>query len=214
MVTFHVSRRAVFLVVLGILLAIPAGSWASHRFTDVPDTNIFHDDISWLADAGVTRGCNPPDNDEFCPDDFVTRQQLAAFLRRLSTSSVVDAGTLDGFDSSDFLGVADNSTMGYVWACEPFEASYDPADSCTYARNSSGGSISIARESPGRYSVTFAGLGRDEAGGHAQVSAYGTNPRHCQVVRWDLTADVTVQVVCFDSAGVEADAPFDLLFVW
>jgi hypothetical protein len=35
-----------------------------------------------LANAGVTRGCNPPDNDRFCPEEVVTRQQLAAFLRR------------------------------------------------------------------------------------------------------------------------------------
>jgi hypothetical protein len=35
-----------------------------------------------LATAGVTRGCNPPANDLFCPEDPVTRGQLAAFLRR------------------------------------------------------------------------------------------------------------------------------------
>jgi len=32
--------------------------------------------------AGITKGCNPPTNDKFCPKDNVTREQMAAFLRR------------------------------------------------------------------------------------------------------------------------------------
>ena len=46
------------------------------------DGSIFEHAIDKLATAGVTRGCNPPDNDRFCPDDVVTRGQMAAFLRR------------------------------------------------------------------------------------------------------------------------------------
>jgi hypothetical protein len=56
----------------------------SHRFSDVPNTNTFHADITWLADMGITRGCNPPANTEFCPKDPVTREQMAAFMRRLA----------------------------------------------------------------------------------------------------------------------------------
>jgi hypothetical protein len=44
--------------------------------------SIFERDIDVLATAGVTRGCNPPLNDSFCPKDFVTRAQMAAFLKR------------------------------------------------------------------------------------------------------------------------------------
>lgn len=58
-------------------------------------SNIFHDDIAWLADADVTRGCNPPANTEFCPSDEVTREQMAAFMRRLAENRV-DAGRLQG----------------------------------------------------------------------------------------------------------------------
>ncbi|MDJ0925139.1 MAG: M64 family metallopeptidase [Acidimicrobiia bacterium] len=42
----------------------------------------FEDDINRLGTAGVTRGCNPPINDRYCPDNTVTRGQMAAFLRR------------------------------------------------------------------------------------------------------------------------------------
>lgn len=67
------------------LLAVPTvAALGGHRFTDVPGNHVFHDDISWLADMGITRGCNPPTNSEFCPDDPVTRGQMAAFLKRFS----------------------------------------------------------------------------------------------------------------------------------
>ena len=50
-------------------------------FTD-DDTSIFEADIDRLATAGVTTGCNPPANTKFCPDNSVTRGQMAAFLHR------------------------------------------------------------------------------------------------------------------------------------
>jgi hypothetical protein len=50
-------------------------------FTD-DDGSIFESAIDRLKTAGVTLGCNPPVNDHFCPDNFVTREQMAAFLRR------------------------------------------------------------------------------------------------------------------------------------
>jgi len=46
------------------------------------DGSIFEADIEWLGATGVTKGCNPPANDSFCPDSQVTRAQMAAFLYR------------------------------------------------------------------------------------------------------------------------------------
>ena len=51
-------------------------------FGDVPVGHTFYSAIEWLAAEGVTKGCNPPDNDLFCPDASVTRGQMAAFLHR------------------------------------------------------------------------------------------------------------------------------------
>ena len=56
------------------------------------DDNVFAADIQWLADSGVTKGCNPPTNDLFCPGSIVTREQMAAFLARL-WRLVDDGGT-------------------------------------------------------------------------------------------------------------------------
>ena len=44
--------------------------------------SVFEGDINAVAAAGITRGCNPPTNDRFCPDTNVTREQMAAFLSR------------------------------------------------------------------------------------------------------------------------------------
>ncbi len=54
---------------------------ADNRFTD-DDGSIFETDIEALAAAGVTLGCNPPANTEFCPTDPVYRDQMASFLGR------------------------------------------------------------------------------------------------------------------------------------
>jgi uncharacterized protein YkwD len=50
-------------------------------FRDVSDS-VFADSIERIASADITLGCNPPDNDRFCPDNYVTRAQMAAFITR------------------------------------------------------------------------------------------------------------------------------------
>jgi hypothetical protein len=51
---------------------------AAHLFTDVPNGG-FHNDISRIAGAGITAGCTPT---TYCPNETVTRGQMAAFLNR------------------------------------------------------------------------------------------------------------------------------------
>lgn len=87
------KRSIAFIAAMVIAVAVPLGVAATDAFTDVPDSNVHHDDIKWLKDAGVTLGCNPPTNTEFCPGDPVLRQQMASFMRRLAENQVVDAAT-------------------------------------------------------------------------------------------------------------------------
>lgn len=54
---------------------------AGDLFTD-DNGSVFESDIDRLATAGVTKGCNPPDNTRFCPESPVTREQMASFLAR------------------------------------------------------------------------------------------------------------------------------------
>jgi hypothetical protein len=53
----------------------------SQRFTDVPPPNIFYNFIDRLAVLQITLGCTP-DHLMYCPNDAVTRAQMAAFLVR------------------------------------------------------------------------------------------------------------------------------------
>jgi N-acetylmuramoyl-L-alanine amidase/S-layer homology domain len=60
--------------------ALPAGP---NAFTD-DDGSSFEAQINSLAAAGITSGCSASGT-EFCPDKFVTRAQMATFLRRALT---------------------------------------------------------------------------------------------------------------------------------
>ena len=55
-----------------------AKAWLSD-FADVPAGHLFHDAVERLFRNGVTAGCGPG---RFCPDDKVTRAQMALFLMR------------------------------------------------------------------------------------------------------------------------------------
>ncbi len=53
-------------------------------FTDVPQANIFHDDVETVFRAGITAGCGAG---AFCVADAVTRAQMAVFLLKAEHGS-------------------------------------------------------------------------------------------------------------------------------
>jgi hypothetical protein len=99
----------------------PGGDACADKFDDVDDSNTFVDDICWLADEGITRGCNPPANTEFCPKDPVTRGQMGAFLVR--ALGYTDNGGGDLFiddNGNTFEGDIDRlGTAGVTRGCNP-----------------------------------------------------------------------------------------------
>jgi hypothetical protein len=63
---------------------------------DDTDGHMFEAAIGWLAGHGITQGCNPPSNSNYCPDRRVTRGEMSAlFKRALDTRIVVDPSTVD-----------------------------------------------------------------------------------------------------------------------
>jgi hypothetical protein len=54
---------------------------ANDHFID-DEGHMFEEAINRLAESGITRGCNPPENDRFCPDREMTRGEMAAMLVR------------------------------------------------------------------------------------------------------------------------------------
>jgi LmbE family N-acetylglucosaminyl deacetylase len=96
---------------------------ATAAFSAIGDIagSTFSADIIWLADEGITKGCNPPANDMFCPNAFVTRGQMAAFLARFLGLTVVDPGvgfvdTGASVFEADILKLA---TAGITKGCNP-----------------------------------------------------------------------------------------------
>jgi hypothetical protein len=92
---------------------------ANDLFTDDLGS-VFERDIEAVAAAGITTGCNPPDNDRFCPDDTVTRGQMAAFLARALGLGDVPTSKFVDDDSSvferDIERIAD---AGITVGCNP-----------------------------------------------------------------------------------------------
>ena len=62
-------------------LDFPAPSVATNTFDD-DDGSIFESEIETIYARGITTGCTET---SFCPSDFVTREQMAAFLTRALT---------------------------------------------------------------------------------------------------------------------------------
>jgi uncharacterized protein YkwD len=89
---------------------------------DFDDDNgsVFERDIERIAAAGITQGCNPPANTRFCPDQFVTRGQMAAFLTRglaLNSASYIDF--LDDDNSPFESSIEQLAASGITLGCNP-----------------------------------------------------------------------------------------------
>ncbi|MGQ0848290.1 MAG: S-layer homology domain-containing protein [Actinomycetota bacterium] len=75
---------------------IVTGDTVAERFVD-DDGNIHEASIEAIADRGITRGCNPPLVDHFCPAQDVSRAEMAAFL--ITAIGETPAPTFEGLFS-------------------------------------------------------------------------------------------------------------------
>ena len=85
------------------------------------DGHLFENDIEWLAAEGITKGCNPPTNNKFCPNDIVTRGEMAVFLVRAMDYTDNGGGNLFTDDDGKFYeGAANrNAAAGITVGCAP-----------------------------------------------------------------------------------------------
>jgi hypothetical protein len=107
-------KRLLILIATAALavMAIPTVvSAAGGSFVD-DDTSLFEPDIEWMATANVTKGCNPPVNDLYCPTDNVTRGQMAAFMRRFAQYLGAEDGVVASADYATTAGSA--TSAGYA----------------------------------------------------------------------------------------------------
>ena len=98
-----VKAKVALVVLAVVLVAAPSAALAIHNFDDVPDSHTFHNDIQWMLENGITAGCG---GSNYCPDSYVTRGQMAAFMKRLASKGI---GGADGSDGADGAAGADGS---------------------------------------------------------------------------------------------------------
>ncbi len=130
-------RRALAAVsVTALLVAMPMLVSASHQFSDVPTSNTFHASIANLYGARLTGGCS---TGKFCPNDGVTRGQMAAFLNRSLGRAIGAAGVGEDDWAELADGPAGSVTLktgggtggtGYVWVTGSFTAWTDEGGIC------------------------------------------------------------------------------------
>ncbi len=127
--------RRVLLLLTASLLTITtiATATAASSFADVPDTNVFSSDIEWMANEGITRGCNG-EGTLFCPTDNVTREQMAAFLvRALNLTDDGGGNTFTDDNNSIFENdIAKLAAAGITKGCNPPDnTNFCPTDNVT-----------------------------------------------------------------------------------
>ena len=105
--------RGQMAVFIEAFLGHPANT-CSGRFTDVPASNPFCGFIERMADEGITSGCG---NGRFCPNDPVTRGQMAVFIEAaLGNPANPCMGRFTDVPSGSFCGfierMADDGVTG------------------------------------------------------------------------------------------------------
>jgi hypothetical protein len=102
-----------FALPLGVALSLLSTSAIAQfcdGFTDVLASNPFCPDVTWLKTFGVTKGCAPS---QFCPNENVTRLQMAAFMHRLGNNpAFVNGG--NAFGTGAVLGTTDNNPVSVI----------------------------------------------------------------------------------------------------
>lgn len=115
-----------------IYFDVQFGDLVPPPFSDVSGS-VHYADIVYIADLGITKGCNPPANSLYCPDDEVTRGQMAAFLVR--ALGLTDDGGVNWFTDDDgSVFEADINKLAaaeITFGCNAGGTTFCPKDSVT-----------------------------------------------------------------------------------
>ncbi len=123
---FRSARRTG--ITFGLILILLTATMTSSVAQDLPPGGTFVDDngnvhegfIEAIAARNITRGCNPPANDRYCPTRSVTRGQMAAFLNRALTLPDTNRDFFDDDNGSPFEGDINRlAAAGITLGCNP-----------------------------------------------------------------------------------------------
>ena len=157
--------------------SMSAAAWAQScaGFSDVSSTHPQCGNVDWIRNRSITLGCTS--TSVFCPTDFVTRLQMAAFMNRIGTAltpqqlvaeSALTAPQLD----LDTAPVACSTTPQFVVAGYPRRALVDLSLSAQAATSLDVTAIPVASINNGPWIplATSAGRGSVTAGQWGHVS--------------------------------------------
>ncbi len=88
------SPRVAHIAVLGHQITVGQDFTTPAEFSDVPSTASYYDAANLMFLTGVTTGCvggSTPQTRMFCPNDSVTREEMAAFIVRAVTGTTTPA---------------------------------------------------------------------------------------------------------------------------
>ena len=112
-------KLAAALICTLAILSIPSPATAAGPFID-DDGSVHEADIEAIHAEGITNGCNPPENDRYCPEDEITRGQLAAFLARgFDLPDAGESGFVDIANSAFSADIDRLAAAGITAGCNP-----------------------------------------------------------------------------------------------
>ena len=110
----------------------PEASFAG-RFSD-DDGSVHEANIETIAALGITLGCNPPDNDRYCPEATVTRSQMMALLARALNLESESEATTSRFSDvpDDAWYLSSLERLGDLGVVEPYDdGTFRPSEPVT-----------------------------------------------------------------------------------
>jgi hypothetical protein len=121
-----VRKRLILVALIGLFIPLFAAGPADA--TDLPPGGTFIDDdlmpaegyIEAIAAVGITKGCNPPTNNKFCPDRTLTRAEMASiFVRALHLPSSSDSPFVDTAGLVHEANIDALAAAGITRGCNP-----------------------------------------------------------------------------------------------
>ena len=170
------STRVLILIATLFVLGAAGGALAD----DLPPGGTFLDDDGTAAEGyieDITRGCNPPVNDHFCPERALTRGEMATiFVRALDLPATAEHPFSDTADSVHVNSINALAAAGITKGCNPPENDQERLD---FRPQPTTTSTTMAIRSSNRRSMRWPlrGSPRDAAATASVLGATSTVPR-------------------------------------
>lgn len=105
--------RAMFVTVLYRIENEP--QTAAAAFIDIESGSYYEKAVSWASNNGIVFGIS---ENQFAPDDNITREQMAAIIYRYATFKGYDIMTSGGIAYTDNGDISDYAKDALIWAAE------------------------------------------------------------------------------------------------